>query len=222
VPLHPKVLDDRGAAAQIVLMKPLRLHDTHSEPIALHHRAADDLRYIRRTMERAGAFTAVPGWGGVAMGVTALAAAAAGSVQPTATRWLAAWLSAAAVASVIAGVTMSFKARRAGLSLLAGPGRKFGLSFLPPVIAGAALTPALFLGGAETLLPGMWLLLYGVAVSSAGAFSVRIVPVMGLCFMAAGLAALLTPAAWGDLWLAAGFGLLHIGFGVAIARRHGG
>jgi hypothetical protein len=203
-------------------MKPLRVPAPSTEPIALHSRALDDLRYIRQTMERAGSFTAVPGWGGVAMGVTALAAAGAASAQPTPGRWLVVWLGAAVLASAIAAVTMLRKARRVNLSLLEGPGRKFALSFLPPIVAGAALTLALTLRDATTLLPGTWLLLYGVAVATAGTFSVRIVPLMGLCFMAVGIAALLTPVAWGDAWMAVGFGALQIGFGVAIARRHGG
>ena len=57
---------------------------------------------------------------------------------------------------------------------------------------------------------------------SAGTFSVRVVPLMGIGFMALGAIALATPAAWGDAWLAAGFGGLHVAFGLVIARRHGG
>jgi hypothetical protein len=195
---------------------------TISEPIALHERAMDDLRFIRRTMERAGAFTAVPGWGGVAMGVTALAAAIAAGQQPTPGRWLAVWLVAAATAIGIAGWTMAGKAHRAGMPLLEGPARKFVLSFLPPVVAGAVMTWALWSAGVTTVLPGAWLLLYGAGVVTAGTFSVRIVPVMGVCFMVLGIITLVAPAGWSDALLAAGFGGLHIGFGAAIARRHGG
>lgn len=193
-----------------------------SEPIALHDRAMDDLRYIRQTMERAGAFTAVPGWGGVAMGCTAVAAAFIASSQPTAERWLAVWLATAVVAVAIASLTMARKARRADMSLLDGPGRKFALSFLPPVVAGAVLTAVLFSSGAVAAIPGMWLLLYGAGVVTGGTYSVRVVPVMGLCFMAVGIAALFSPSAMGDIYLAIGFGGLQIGFGIDIARRHGG
>ena len=193
-----------------------------SEPIALHDRAMDDLRYIRQTMERAGAFTAVSGLGGVGMGVAALSAAVVAGGQPTTGRWLGVWLIAAAVAIAIASWTTARKARRARMALLDGPGRKFALSFLPPVLAGAALTAVLYENGAVATLPGMWLLLYGAGVVTAGTFSVRVVPLMGVCFMALGVAALFWPAPGGDVYLGAGFGGLHIVFGAAIARRYGG
>jgi hypothetical protein len=198
------------------------LPDNRAEPAALHERAMADLRYIRRTMERAGAFTAVPGLGGMVMGGVALAGAAVASGQPTAGRWLVTWLAAAAVAVGVAAWSMARKARRADMSLLDGPARKFALSFLPPVLCGAVLTLAFFRAGHAALLPGTWLLLYGAGVITGGTFSVRIVPLMGMCFMAVGTAALLTPAAWGDAWMAVGFGGLQVGFGAAIARRHGG
>jgi hypothetical protein len=191
-------------------------------PIALHDRAMDDLRFIRQTMERTGSFTAVPGWGGVAIGVAALAAAGLASLQPTPGRWLAVWLATATLASGIAAGTMALKARRARVPLSTGPGRKFLLSFLPPVGVAVALTAALYAHGAVALLPGLWLLSYGAAMVAAGTFSVRAVPLMGIGFMVLGALALATPAAWGDLWMAAGFGGLFIAFGILIARRHGG
>lgn len=194
----------------------------HDPPIALHERAMDDLRFIRQTMERAGSFTAVPGWGGAAIGVIALAAAAAASQQPTAGRWLATWLATAALACTIGLATMWIKARRANVPLSSGPGRKFLLSFLPPVLGAAIFTWALYAHGALALLPGVWLLSYGVAMVTAGAYSVRVVPVMGIAFMVLGALALATPPSWGDGWMATGFGGLFIVFGIVIARRHGG
>lgn len=191
-------------------------------PVALHDRAADNLRYIRETMERAGSFTAVPGWGGVAMGVTAVVAAALAARQPSTARWLAVWLGEAVLAVPIALGAMALKARRVEARLFSGVGRKFVLSFLPPVLAGAVLTAAFWSSGSMTLVPGLWLLLYGVAVVAAGTFSVRAVPIMGACLIALGAAALFSPPAWGNAYLAAGFGGLQMGFGVWIARRHGG
>lgn len=192
------------------------------DPTALHERAMDDLRFIRSTMERAGSFTAVPGLGGVAIGVTAVAAALLASRQPTVDRWLVTWLATAVVATLIGAGTLIPKARRAGLPLSKGPGRKFLLSFLPPVGAAVALTGALYAHEATALLPGLWLLSYGAAIVTAGTFSVNVVPIMGVGFMALGALALATPSGWGDAWMAVGFGGLHIGFGIVIARRHGG
>jgi len=187
----------------------------------MHDHAIADLRFIRGTIERAGAFTAVPGWGGVGMGVTALAAAAIAARQATPTLWLATWLVEAAVAALIGGAAMARKARREESTLWAGPGRKFVMASLPALATGAMLTFGLFRSGEVALLPAAWLLLYGTATIAGGAFSVRIVPVLGVCFWAFGAAALIEPRL-GDAWLAAGFGGVHVVFGFLIARRHGG
>lgn len=189
--------------------------------VALHDRAMDNLRYIRETIEQAGAFTAVPGWGGVAMGATALAAGLVAGRQAETSGWLSVWLVEAVVGTSVAAGAVMWKARRAHLPLFSGAVRKFVLSFLPPVLAGAALTVALY-GAAAAAIPGTWLLLYGVGVVTAGTFSVRVIPIMGFCFMLTGAAALFSPPEWGNAYLAAGFGGLHVLFGLWIARRHGG
>ena len=192
------------------------------EPIPIDARAADHLRYIRETMERAAEFTAVPGWGGVAMGVTAVTAALAASRQTTPRAWLAVWLIEAFVAVAIAAPAAATKAHRANSALFSGPGRKFVLSFAPPIVVGGLLTFALYHADFLAALPGVWLLLYGTAIVTGGAFSVRVVPVMGLCLMLLGAAALFAPPLWGDAFMAAGFGVVRIGFGWWIARHFGG
>ena len=189
---------------------------------ALHARAMDNLSFIRSTMERATAFTAVPGWGGVAMGVTALGATVLAYHSPSVQQWLTVWLSASALAFTIGGWAMVLKARRAGTTVFSYSGRRFVLSYVPPLLVGALLTIVLVRAGLYAALPGTWLLLYGTGVVTGGAFSVRVVPIMGLCFMALGTIALLAPAGWSEWLLAAGFGGLHIIFGVIIARRYGG
>lgn len=192
-----------------------------SPPPALHDRAMDNLRFIRDTMERAGSFTAVPGWGQVAIGFTAVAAAWLAARQPTALSWLVVWLGEGLLALVVGAVTLTRKSRVVNSSLLSGPGRRFGLSFLPPMVVGGLLTFALYFAGMQRLIPATWLLLYGTGVITGGAFSVRIVPVMGMAFLAVGTVALVVPQ-WNNWLLAAGFGGLHIAFGFVIARRHGG
>ena len=184
--------------------------------------AADNLRFIRETMERAGSFTAVPGWGGVAIGVTAVVAAVMAARQATPHAWLATWLVEALLAVAIAAVATVRKSRAAKIPLFSAPGRKFALSFAPPLLVGALLTAVLYNAGYVAVLPGMWLLLYGTAVVTGGAFSVRVVPVMGLCFMGVGAVALFSPVSWGNWFMAAGFGELQIVFGFVIARRYGG
>ena len=185
-------------------------------------RAMDNLRFIRETMESAGSFTAVPGWGGVAMGITALAAAALAAMQPTVGLWLRVWLGEACLGAAIGALTMWRKADKASTPLLAAPGRKFALAYAPPVIVGAILTFTLHQLALYQLMPATWLLCYGAGVVTGGAHSVRVVPVMGVCFMLMGITTVLAPPAWHDLLLGTGFGGLHVVFGVIIARRHGG
>ena len=198
------------------------LERTPATPEGLHGRAMDNLRYIRETMERAASFTAIPGWGMCVMGATALVVALAGARLRPGLPWIALWLGEAALAFVIAGLAIARKARAAGIPLLSGPAQRFAFGFAPPMAAGGALTWVLAGSPTAHLLPGLWLLLYGAAVVSGGAFSVAIVPVMGACFMALGSLALALPAAWGTPCLALGFGGLHLLFGYLIARRHGG
>jgi hypothetical protein len=199
------------------------LHRTPpAEPPALHARAMDNLAFIRDTMEAAGAFTAVSGWGMVAVGIIAGIAAVIASSQQSALTSLYVWLGAAVLAAVVMLWAIVRKARKAHMPLLSGPGRKFVLSFSPPMFVGAILTIILYRAAVIDAIPGMWMLLYGTAVVAGGAFSVKIVPVMGICFMLAGIVAVFSPVTWNDWIMAAAFGGLHIGFGIPIARRHGG
>jgi len=195
---------------------------TRAEPVSLHTHAMDNLRFIRETMERAGSFTAVPGWGGVAMGLSALAAAVIAGRQATLERWLAIWMIEAAVALAITVLAIRRKASATKGPLISAPLRRFVLSFAPPLAVGGLLTVILYQAGVASAIPGVWLLLYGTGVVTGGAFSVRVVPVMGLCFMLLGSIALFCPFAWGTAFLAAGFGGLHLAFGIVIARKHGG
>lgn len=205
-------------------VQPLRKRP--AETIPLHARAMDNLRFIRETMERTGSFTAVPGWGGVAMGLTAVMASVIASRQTSPAAWLTTWLSEGAIALAIGILTMWRKAAAAGLTMWSPPVRKFIFSFVPPLFAGAALTIVLWRAGALTAIPGVWLMLYGTGVVTGGAFSVPVVPVMGACFLVEGALAVFSPPAWStpwnDVWLGLGFGGLHIIFGAIIARRYGG
>jgi hypothetical protein len=192
------------------------------EPPALHERAMDNLKYIRETMERATSFTGISGWGQVAIGFSALASASISAQQKTFKAWLAVWMAEALIALLIAGWSIDRKARAAKMPLLSGPGRKVAFSLSPPIFAGAIVTAVLYRAGLTNAIPGLWLLLYGTGVVTGGMFSVSVVPIMGLCFMALGAVTFFAPAEYANWLMAAGFGGLHIVFGVIIARRYGG
>ncbi len=189
---------------------------------SLHERAAADLQFIRGTMERSATFTAVPGRGGMAMGVLALGAAAATPFVDERDAWLAVWVATALVAMAIGAISMQRKSAREGVALLAGPGRRFLLCLGPSLLAGALLTAGLARAGQFDLLPGVWLLCYGAGVVAAGAFSPPIVPATGAVFLGLGAFALAAPAGWGDALMAVGFGGVHLVSGFLVARRHGG
>ena len=192
------------------------------DPIPLHDRALEDLTFIRDTMARAGTVTSVPGWGGVAMGVTALMASWIAALQASGAEWLAVWLAEAVLALGIGGVAMVRKADATRTPLFNRAGKLFVRSFVPPIQAGAVLTPVFYQSGLTSRLPGLWMLLYGAAVTVAGATSVRVVPLLGMSFMATGVLAFLLPPGARDYLMAVSFGGLQIGFGLLIARKYGG
>jgi hypothetical protein len=191
-------------------------------PDALRDYAVDNLRYIRDAMERASAFTSIPGWGGFAIGVTALATAAIAEPMTAwnPRLWLTTWLIEASIAAVIGAASMWIKAR--GTRFMSGAARQFFISYFAPLIAGAFLTFTLVRSGNIAALPALWLLLYGAAFVSSGAFSLRVIPLMGVCFMFFGALAAFVPLAVSNLILGAAFGGLHILFGLIIARNYGG
>jgi hypothetical protein len=203
---------------------PIRPHSASSDraPTPIHEHAIDNLRFIRETMQCASAFTAVPGWGGVAMGLIGLTVGIVAARQSSVEGWISVWFAGALAGISTAALMMFRKASAANQSVFTGPGRKFALSFAPPLLVGALLAAALFRSGDIEMIPAVLLLLYGAGVVCGGAFSVRVVPLMGLCFIAIGAMAAFGPPSWGNWCMTAGFGGLHIVFGLIIARRYGG
>ena len=192
------------------------------DPAPQSRDALDQLQFIRHTMESATSFTAVPGWGTVALGLTAIAAAFVAHSINSRVTWVLLWLGEALLAAVISLVAMVRKTGSLAKLAASIPARKCALSLVPPLAAGGVLTLIMMEQQLYGILPGMWLMLYGVAVITGGAFSVRVIPVMGICFAVFGTIALALPANWANGIMAAGFGGLHVLFGLLIARRHGG
>lgn len=188
----------------------------------LGEHAFENLRYIRSAMEGAADFTAVPGYAMMLIGLSAFLAAWLGERTPQPEAWLAIWTAEGMAASMIGMIGILWKASRSEVSLKSRPARRFALGLAPPLLAGAALTAAAARSQHYEHVPGLWLLLYGAGVTTGGMFSVKPVPAMGVAFMLIGCAALFTPPAWANYWLAAAFGGLHLGFGLYIARKHGG
>jgi hypothetical protein len=204
-------------------MKPVPLiQESQPEPPALHDRAMDNLRYIRETMELATAFTGISGWGEIAIGVTALLASLIAAQQATFNAWLAVWIAEGLISLLIAGWSMDRKTRTIKMPLGSGPGRKAVFSLTPPMIAGGLLTIVLVQAGLTNAIPGVWLLLYGTGVITGGMYSVKVVPIMGICLMVLGALALFSPPAFANWFMAAGFGGLHVVFGAIIVRKYGG
>ena len=190
--------------------------------------ALQSLQVIRETMERSAPFTALPGRGIMLVGATALVTnVIAARYSHWMSRWIVVWVLEAPIAAAIAVVAGYRKSSRLGLPLWSGPGRRMLVALAPPIFAGAVLTLALFMDNYQfrlaTVIPGMWLLLYGTALMAAGAHSVPPIPVMGAAFLALGAVVLTANAPFlMNAAMAIGFGGLHLGFGWYIARKHGG
>lgn len=216
---------------------PLKDDESRRQPVALHDHAASNLRFIREAMQRSGDFTGISGKATVAMGFIAIAGAWVASWRLMAVDWWTwTWFYTATLGCVVGIVGMAQKARSTGISVWAGPGKRFLWSFAPPIVAGIVLTETLYITGQDASMPILWMMLYGVAIITGGTFSVRIVPLFGACFMVAGLALhwtmyypeismdtpLLGTMTATDLALAGVFGTLHIVFGLLVWARYGG
>lgn len=210
--------------------EPLK-RDEPEQPIPLHARAEDNLSFIRDAMTRSSSFTAVPGWGMVAMGVIALFGSWVAAVQQSLDWWVNTWTSVAVIACSVGVATMLVKAKRNRASLLTGPGRRFLMSFSPSIAAGIILSEIFYVQHLDYLMVPTWLMLYGVAVMNGGAYSVKPVPLTGLCFLVLGVTSAFLPldsvSIFGefllrDAMLALGFGGFHIVLGIVVATKYGG
>lgn len=192
-----------------------------SSPASLHLYAQDNLQFIRDTMEGAVSFTGISGKANVFAGVSAMVAAGLAARQTDTAAWLIVWMAELGLASAVGFVMTAAKARSQGSSLWSANGIKVLLAFIPAMVVGGILTLALYLQNDVTLLPGVWLCLYGASVMTGGAYSVPLIPVMGATFIVAGTLALFAPFSANTV-LGVSLGLIHILLGSLIWKNYGG
>lgn len=193
-----------------------------NEPVNIGDRAIDNLQFIRETMERSTVFTSVPGYGGIFMGATGVAAAVIANLQPSIRSWLIVWLTEAFLAAGIGFFAMWQKSKITKNSLASAPAKKFALGFLPPILCAVFITFGLWRFGHFEMMIPVWIILYGAAVICGGANSVKIVMIAGWCFIALGAISFFLPVGYGNMMMGLSFGILHIIFGAIVARRYGG
>lgn len=192
--------------------------------------AHENLQYIRRTLDAAGRFTAVPGKGLMAAGIATFAGVTvnllitgapwgSGPLRQTA---LDVWGIVLVVSLAIVSWGICRKSRQTQTRLRAPLVRKLLWSLCPALFVGGLLTHLAASTQNLGWLPTIWLGCYGAAVTNGGLVSVAPVRYLGLSLLATAAGAALSPQGLGLAWLAVGFGWLHLVFGAYIAWRHNG
>lgn len=161
---------------------------------------------------------AVPGSAGIVLGTIALMAAALCLAPGLHKYWLGIWLSAALLGAVLGSILIVRESSLRELRLVGTPLLKFALCLSPSLGAGLVMTAVHWFGGNQHAIPGTWLLLYGCALLTASSATTRVIAALGALFVLFGLTALLLPDDLQLLMLGAGFGGLHVAFGILIAR----
>jgi hypothetical protein len=189
--------------------------------VRLDSHAAATLRYIRSSMEGA-VLLAVPGSAGIVLGTIGLLAMALCLAPGLSKYWLGIWLGAALIGAVAGSILIVRESSLRDLRLAGTPLLKFALYLSPTLGAGLVMTAVHWYGGNLHAIPGTWLLLYGCALVTASAATIRIIATLGALYILFGLAALLLADDL-QIWiLGAGFGGLHIVFGFLIRRMSHG
>ena len=190
--------------------------------VDLQNQAEDNLRFIRGAMERAERVSAVSGAGVMLMGVIALVAMAVSAGNDDQLARLLIWIGTAFLAGGAGAIACWLKARKNRLSFSGDPGRRFLLCLIPSLLVGVVLTVALLSTPYMTLLPALWMMLYGAGVLAAGTYAATPVMHMGGAFVICGLFTHALPDSWSNVLLGLTFGGLHLYYGYQVYRHHGG
>ena len=176
--------------------------------------AEQTLSVIRTLMERGTRYTNVSGNAGVAAGLLTLFGCAlrVWAHTPFMNTWMGVLIAAG-------GATVYFTAdmaRANGEPLWTRQAKTVVLALMPAFVSALVLTVVLDRVGQQALLPGVWMLLWGVGSLSMGFFTPRIMWILGLTFMGVGTATLLLPPV-ADAWsMGLTFGAIHLIYGSAL------
>ncbi len=192
--------------------------------------ARENLSYIRKTLEAAGQFTAVPGKCLMFAGCAALAGVAVNmfltgapwNAGASRERALAVWGIVLMVSVAVVSYGIYRKSEQMRTRIQAPLMRKLLWSLTPALFVGALLTHFAVRTQNLDFLPTIWLGCYGTAIVSGGVVSVAPVRYLGLALLLTAAGSALFPGGMGLAWRAVGFGWLHLVFGAYIAWRHNG
>lgn len=176
--------------------------------------AEQTLSVIRTLMERSTRYTNLSGHAGIAAGILALGGSALRLWGNT--PFLPTWIGVLIAAS---GAIVFFTARMArqnGEPFWTRQTRTVVTALLPAFIAALVITMALARVGQVALLPGTWMLLWGVGALAMGFFTPRVISLLGGAFMAAGFVTLFLNPVSDALSMGLTFGAIHLLFGTVL------
>ncbi len=196
------------------------------EPDALE--AEENLRIIRSLMERSTKYSTFSGLSGVLAGtasilgclVTGLLNEKHLDVEVYRLLFLITWSIVIFFAISADYLLTKRRAATVGKRVISRLGKQMVVASAPGLGTGILLTGLLVGHGMIANIYAVWMLCYGIAVSSVGLFSQREVTILGRLFLIAGAVTLTIPQ-YGLVAMAIAFGSFHIIYGILISRKDG-
>lgn len=186
--------------------------------------AFDQLAEIKKMMNRSSRFMSLSGLSGVLAGVYALIGSALVYFNIRHFMYDYRWMNSTffellgialgvLILSVITGVVLSKrKAKKRNETVWNDLSKQFLFQFLTPMITGGLVCMFLLQEGYFYLVSPMTLIFYGLALVSAGRFTIETIRSLGILFILLGMANLALPG-YGLYFWSFGFGVCHIIYG---------
>jgi hypothetical protein len=176
--------------------------------------AETTLGVIRTLMERGTRYTNLSGNAGVAAGTLALLGCALRLWLNT--PFLLTWIGVLLAACGAIVYFTAEMARANGEPFWTRQARTVVLALTPALICALVMTAVLARVGQETLLPGVWMLLWGVGALAMSFFTPRMISLLGVAFMVAGTATLIAGPVSDSLAMGLTFGAIHLAYGIVL------